>query len=145
MMEAQKPFQILVVDDEPPICELLTRVAKDIFPEASFVNTRSPQETLDNIDARLYAPPQLILLDIDLGSSISGLDLIPELISRLQGQTPIIILSNLSEDSKIHKAYERGAVAYTEKPYDLQGWQAYVTRLRSYWHGTSLLPTTAKP
>jgi CheY-like chemotaxis protein len=144
-MQENKPFQILVVDDEPPICELLERVASKLFPEASFINARSAQETIDHLDQQAGTPPQLILLDIDLGSPISGLDLIPELHARLKGRTPIIMLTSTNELPIVQQAYKKGAVAYTRKPDDLEGWRDYVARLRSYWHDTTLLPTIDRP
>ncbi|GAB3052327.1 response regulator [Spirosoma pulveris] len=144
-MQDVKPFTILVVDDEPPICELLERIADPIFPEACFVNTRSAQETLDYLDKLPATAPQLILLDIDLGSSVDGLALIPELQNRLKGRAPIIMFSSSSEPPAVKQAYEKGAVAYTQKPDNLAGWKSYVASLRSYWHDTTILPTTAQP
>ncbi|GAB4020205.1 response regulator [Spirosoma migulaei] len=140
-----KPFTILVVDDEPPICELLARLANQLFPEASFVNARSAQETLSYLDKHYEEPPQLILLDIDLGHSINGLDLIPQLNDHLKGRVPIVMLTSTLEPPVVKQAYEKGAVAYTHKPDQLQQWKNYVSSLRSYWHDTTLLPTTAQP
>jgi len=142
-MQENKPFDILVVDDEPPICDLLSRTASKIFPEASFINMRTAQETLAYLDQRLDNPPQLILLDIDLGASINGLDLIPELATRLERQTPIIMLTSHNQPPAVHQAYEKGAVAFTQKPDDLEGWRTYVSSLRSYWYDTTILPTTS--
>lgn len=144
-MQLNKPFEILVVDDEPPICDLLTRIASQVFPEASFVNVRSAQETLSYLDRQLNTPPQLILLDINLGQSIDGLALIPQLNDRLKGRAPIVMLTASFEPPVVKQAYEHGAVAYTQKPEDLQGWRHYVANLRSYWHDTTTLPTTAEP
>ena len=140
-----KPFEILVVDDEPPICELLEQVARRLFPEASFSNARSAQETLDYLATRAATPPQLILLDIDLGASTNGVELIPHLKDHLQGRAPIVMLTSSAEQPLVKQAYEQGAVAYTQKPDDLAGWRTYVAMLRSYWHDTTILPTTAEP
>ncbi|GAB3957437.1 hypothetical protein GCM10028805_50130 [Spirosoma harenae] len=134
-------FSILVVDDEPPIHDLMVRVAEKVFPQARFTNTRSVQETLAYLDAQADQPPQLILLDIDLRESANGLSLLPELRSRFKGRVPIIILSYLDENDKIEQAYEQGAVAYTQKPDDLESWHEYVLMLRRYWHDSARLPT----
>ena len=144
-MPEVKQFEILVVDDEPPICELLERVAKELFPEAAFVNARSAQETLDYLDKQAAKPPQLVLLDIDLGTAINGLDLLPQLNNQLKGKAPIVMLTSSSESPVVKQAYEKGAVAFTQKPEDLQGWRNYVANLRAYWYGTALLPTTVQP
>ncbi len=138
-------FDILVVDDEPPISDILTRIGKKVFPEANFIGTRSTQETITYLDTHTSRPPQLILLDIDLNQAKNGLDLLPDLWERFQGSVPIIMLSMLTEQSKVTQAYEKGAVAYTQKPEDMPGWQNYIIALRDYWHRSARLPTIDPP
>ncbi|WP_198174925.1 response regulator [Spirosoma arboris] len=116
-------------------------MAQTLFPEASFINTTSAKETIDHLDKREYDLPQLILLDVDLKQSVGGLDLLPQLIERFKGHVPIIIFSGIGDELTVHQAYERGAVAYTKKPSDLQGWKNYVAAMRDYWYGTTRLPT----
>ncbi|GAB4049057.1 response regulator [Spirosoma litoris] len=138
--QSSQYFAILVVDDEPPIYELLVRASEKEFPEARFTNTRSVQETITYLDKQSDQSPQLILLDIDLRESADGLSLLPELWARFKGRVPIIMLSYLDEEDKIEQAYELGAVAYTQKPEDMQGWHEYVTMLRRYWRDSARLP-----
>jgi CheY-like chemotaxis protein len=135
-----QPFDILVVDDEPPIYEILVRAAGKIFPQAKFTNTRTVQETLSYLNAQTAQPPQLILLDIDLREQTDGLALLPELRRRFNGRIPIIMLSYLDEETKINQAYEKGAVAYTQKPENMEGWREYVLMLRDYWYQVARLP-----
>ncbi|GAB4038208.1 response regulator [Spirosoma gilvum] len=75
--QATLSFDILVVDDEPPISELLTRIAQHEFPQAKIIPTHSIQQTLEYLQTRLDHPPQLILLDIDLRYAQDGLSLLP--------------------------------------------------------------------
>lgn len=140
-MHPDRPFEILVVDDEPPIYEMLTLIARKVFPEATFSSASSAQETLLKIDESMARLPQLVLLDIDLRQSVSGLDLLPELKNKLRGQVPIIIFSASGDPSTVQQSYTQGAVAYTKKPDDLQGWRDYLTSLRGYWYDTTRLPT----
>ncbi len=42
----------------------------------------------------------------------------------------------------ISRAYEVGAVAYTQKPDSLTGWVNYVQLLRDYWFSMAILPPT---
>lgn len=134
------PFEILVVDDEPPIFDLLVRVSKTLFPEATFTNTRSAQETLDYLQRASGQLPQLVLLDIDLKQDVDGLGLLPDLQARLKGQIPIIMLSIQGDEQMVQAAYDRGAVAYTRKPEELDGWKNYVSVMRSYWYQAIRLP-----
>ncbi|GAB4038206.1 hypothetical protein GCM10028809_55650 [Spirosoma gilvum] len=55
------------------------------------------------------------------------------------------MLSVSGEETKIKQAYDQGAVAYTRKPEDLQGWHTYVTMLRQYWYQSVSLPTMDHP
>ncbi|QJD79496.1 response regulator [Spirosoma rhododendri] len=140
-MEQEYPFVILVIDDEPPISDVLTHVAKDSFPEAVFINVRSAGETMDYLDQHPNNLPQLVLLDIDLHQYPNGLDLLPELHARFRGLVPIVMLTVSQEQDAIRKAIVSGAVAFTRKPDDLAGWKAYATMLRQYWYQTARVPT----
>jgi CheY-like chemotaxis protein len=144
-MQPEPNFSVLVVDDEPPICDLLARIAQKQFPEATFINTRSAKETVDYLEQAGERVPNLILLDIDLKQAQGGLDLLPALRSRFEGRVPVIMLSVVDEVATIQQAYESGAVAYTHKPQDVQGWQQYVELLKSYWHKVVRLPTLDPP
>lgn len=142
-MEQNSSIHILVVDDEPPIFDLLQRLGHQLFPEAQFISTRSGQECLDYLANPASVSPQLILLDIDLHQSINGLELLPQLRSLLKGQAPIIILTVSDSNPDIQQAYDAGAVAYTRKPETLEDWKFYISMLKEYWYRTSMLPGLA--
>ncbi len=139
-MQQEYPFVVLVIDDEPPISEILARVAKTAFPEATFVNARSAQETMDYINNEAEPLPKLILLDVDLHQYPNGLDLLPKLHECLKGKVPIIMLTVSNDTENVRRATAEGAVAFTRKPSDLDGWKAYVTMLRQYWYETARVP-----
>lgn len=139
-MEQEYPFVILVVDDEPPICEIMTRVAKPLFPEATFINMRSAQETMNHLNKEGEPCPQLVLLDVDLHQYPNGLDFLPKLHERLKGKVPIIMLTVSNDTDDVCRAVAEGAVAFTRKPTDLDGWKAYVVMLRKYWYETARVP-----
>ncbi|UFH57625.1 response regulator [Spirosoma sp. KNUC1025] len=145
LQQATPTFDILVVDDEPPVSDLLKRIAQKEFPEANFISMQSAQQTLDYLQTRPDRPPQLILLDIDLHQAKDGLSFLPELRAHLKGAVPIIMLSVVDNKAKIEQAYDQGAVAYTQKPEDLLGWHTYVGMLRRYWHQLVDLPTREHP
>lgn len=144
-MQQTQTFEILVVDDEPPIYDLLVRIGKQAFPEATFVNTRGPRETIDYLDQHLTESPQLILLDIDLKQATDGLDLLPQLANRFKGQVPIVMFSASDSKLDVQRAYQNGAIAYTQKPDELSAWKNYVATLKTYWYDTTLLPPSVSP
>ncbi|GAB3566549.1 hypothetical protein GCM10027578_15640 [Spirosoma luteolum] len=138
-MDQDSPL-VLVVDDEPPIIELLQRVGREHFPEARFISANSPQEALTYLDTPNHELPHLILLDIDLHSSVDGLELLPTIRSKTQGLTPVVMFTMSDKKPDVARAYAAGAVAYTRKPEALKEWVTYVTLLRDYWFRISILP-----
>jgi CheY-like chemotaxis protein len=139
-MQQDRSILILVVDDEPPIIDLLQRLGQDIFPQAQFVSTDSPQQTLDYLADTDNKQPQLILLDVDLHNSLNGIDLIPQIRNQLREPAPIVMFSVSDAQPDIERSYEAGAVAYTRKPENLEEWKRYVNVLKTYWYTTSRLP-----
>jgi len=143
-MKFKSPFTILVVDDETPIYELLVHVAEKQFPEAQFVNAHSIEEASEYLNNHLNKWPNLVLLDIDLRQTLTGLDFLPQLRHILDKKVPIVILAALAEEPNVKRAYENGAAAYTRKPDDLQGWHDYIARLKAYWYHTNSTPLLLK-
>lgn len=139
-MQQEYPFTVLVVDDEPPIGDIIARMARDSFPEATFINMRSASETMAYLDQQKSSLPQLVLLDVDLHQYPNGLDLLPRLHDRFKALVPIVMLTVSNEQADIQKAVADGAVAFTRKPDDLEGWRNYVAMLRQYWYQTARVP-----
>lgn len=143
-MPQEQPFEILVVDDDTTIFDLLSRIGEQQFPQATFSSITTPQETITYLENHSPKRPQLVLLDIDFQHSIDGLALLPRLYSWFKGQVPIIMFSATTEEPLVKQAYDAGAVAFTRKPDDLQGWKDYVISLKKYWYETTLLPPPAE-
>ncbi|WP_420146479.1 response regulator [Spirosoma sp.] len=141
-MSAKASLQILVIDDEPPVTDLLQRLGKQVFPEATFISVDSPQQALNYLQDKQKPQPQLILLDIDLHQAINGIELLPQIRQVLQTVVPIVMFTVSDAQPDVDQAYAVGATAYTKKPDDLEGWRHYVEVLRSYWFRTHFLPGT---
>lgn len=139
-MQHDPSLLIMVIDDEPPVIDLLKRVGGQIFPEAEFISTDSPQQTLDYLANEPGKHPQMILLDIDLHHSLNGIELIPSIRKLMKTRVPVIMFTISDAEPDIRDAYNAGAVAYTRKPESLAGWQDYVSVLKEYWYKTNLLP-----
>lgn len=138
-----KPILILLVDDEPPIIDMLQRVGHQHFPQATFISCNTPQETLDYIDDSANPRPQLILLDIDLHAPINGFDLLTQIQQHPHAKgIPVVMFTVSAAEPDISRAYEVGAVAYTQKPDSLTSWVNYVQLLRDYWFSMAILPRT---
>ncbi|MCQ3930516.1 MAG: DNA-binding response regulator [Chloroflexi bacterium] len=112
-------MKILVVDDEPQIRKLLKTGLGGYGYEV--VTAANGQEAL--ILAAQQAP-QLIILDISLGSPPDGIEVCRSL--REWSKTPIIMLSVRNEDKAKVTALDAGADDYLTKPFSLEELRARI-------------------
>ena len=106
--------KILIIEDD----EFLSGMYITKFTKEGFKVIFS-EDGEDGIKKAKQEKPDLILLDILL-PSMNGFDVLKRL--KEDGSTaiiPVIILTNLSQDSDIKKGYELGAVDYLVKVYNI--------------------------
>lgn len=133
------PIPILVIDDQPHIVDLLSRAAKNIFPQAQFIALPSFEQAVAYLRELKEPFPRLVLLDIDLQSAQSGFDFLALFRQHPKVRlVPVIVLS--VDRSQSEQAYDRGANAFTHKPESLAGWQLYVQQLQNFWFKVATLP-----
>lgn len=101
---------ILVIDDDPHVCELLCDIFSDYgyAPSSAHSGAQALQALQDN---PAFA---LILLDLILPDG-NGLELLPRL--KALSNAPIIMLSGLDGESDIVVGLEMGADDYIAKPF----------------------------
>jgi two-component system KDP operon response regulator KdpE len=114
-----KGKRILVVDDEVPIQRILRRNLTMSGYEV--LVTDNGKQAVEM--ARLHQP-DLILLDICMPGELDGLDVCVQVRDFMQ--TPIIILSAVSEEKQKIKALDLGADDYLTKPFSNDELQARV-------------------
>ncbi|MEZ6138507.1 MAG: response regulator [Pirellulaceae bacterium] len=108
-----KPFHLLIVDDEPNIRSGLAKgLAKvvDKIETASSVN-----EALDKFDAGDF---QLVIADVRMPGDRNGLDLITLVKQRKPETTTIVITAHGTMETAVD-AMRRGAFDFISKPVDL--------------------------
>ncbi|MBK8504855.1 MAG: response regulator transcription factor [Saprospiraceae bacterium] len=105
-------IRVLVVEDEPLIAEDIRETLDNIDFEVSGVAYDS--------DVALYElssnTPDIVLLDINLGSDIDGID-IAEIINR-KYQIPFIYLTSYADRSTVDRAKHTRPMGYIVKPFD---------------------------
>lgn len=105
-----KPL-IYTIDDDPSMNSLMdlrfTRFGCDI---RTFTTPDPLYKALEG------KRPKLLLVDLNLGEGISGFDIIEEVRDKLKLDFPIIVVSSMSESSKVAHALELGATDYVVKP-----------------------------
>jgi two-component system, OmpR family, KDP operon response regulator KdpE len=111
--------RILVVDDEIPIQRILRRNLT--MSSYDVLVADNGEQALEMV--RLHEP-DLILLDLCLPGEISGLDVCRQV--RKWTQTPIIVLSAVTEEKQKVEALDLGADDYLTKPFSNDELQARV-------------------
>ena len=108
-----KKHSILVIDDEPDLCELIEfQLQKEGFRTSSLSN---PLEAIGH--ARDFQP-DLIILDVMM-PELDGLRLCSMLkVDSKLKDTPILFLTARSDADERVKGFERGADDYLTKPFD---------------------------
>ena len=103
---------ILVVDDEPEICELVTyNLAREGY------RVLSEREGESGLDRVFKSPPDLLILDLLL-PKLSGLEVLQAIRSEPRTRSlPVLILTARGTEMDKLVGFERGADDYLTKPF----------------------------
>jgi DNA-binding response OmpR family regulator len=123
--------RVLVVDDEPDVLELLM-VAMTSLRRYEVVLAESAATALREIAAS-RSPFDVFLLDIQM-PTMGGVELLGE-IRRMPryAQTPVIMLTAMSDRDYVDAAFRHGAHDYVTKPFDYDD----LLRRIDFVHGTA--------
>lgn len=112
--------RILIVDDEPPIREILRTLLHESY---ECVEAYSAEEALTLLQAEDF---DLVLSDIKM-SGIGGLEMVPQVLL-LAPDTVVIMISGEQAIENAIAALQVGAFDYITKPFDLQRVETAVRR-----------------
>lgn len=105
------PPRLLVVDDEP--------VVRDLVRETLAFGTFQLSFATDGADALEQASrdrPALVLLDLDLGGALDGLEVCRRLERPPRGPQVILLTGNIQHGTR-EACLDAGAAAYVTKPF----------------------------
>ena len=105
-------MKILIVDDEPDLCDLLRRHFEERF-EGEVVTANTPSEALRLLKE---LQPDGMLLDINLRARLTGFDVL-ERAAEISPATKIIMVTGATDFESVEKALVLGAVDYITKPF----------------------------
>ena len=126
-------FQILVVEDDPPIRNLIATTLKT--HEYKYLLAKNGEEAI--LQASSYAPDVVFL---DLGfPDIDGIEIIKRI--REWSNMPIIVISARSEDEDKIEALDAGADDYLTKPFSVE---ELLARLRVMQRRIALLKSDSE-
>lgn len=122
-------MRVLVVDDEPMVCEVVTRyLERDGYAVTAAADGAA---ALELAEQRTF---DLVVLDLML-PAVTGLDVLAEL--RRRGDTPVIVLTARSDEGDRVLGLESGADDYVVKPFSPRELTA---RVRSVLRRTTTPP-----
>jgi DNA-binding response OmpR family regulator len=103
---------LLVVDDEVDLCRMLAEHFEKHF-DTEVLTATTPGEALRLLEKW---QPTGMLLDIQLRSKISGLDILARL-KEISPATKVIMVTSVNDFASVEKALELGALDYITKPF----------------------------
>jgi DNA-binding response OmpR family regulator len=122
-------LEILLVDDDQPLREMLTR---SFEREGHRVTAVADGESA--LDAAAERPYDIVLLDVALGAGPTGHDVARMLRSR-RDVVPIIMLTALDSEADAVQGLEAGADDYVTKPFGLAELRSRIRAVLRRAHG----------
>jgi DNA-binding NarL/FixJ family response regulator len=101
----------LIVDDHPLFCEALAMTLGSALGVREVATAASLAEGIARLEGG--APPDVVLLDLKL-PDVDGLDGLVRL-KRSAGETPVVVVSSLTDDRLIASALRAGAAGFVPK------------------------------
>lgn len=112
--------KILIVDDDPPICQLISRfLSYNNYQIASAANAKLARQFFQKLH------PDLVILDVNLPDE-SGFNLCKEI---RQTGTLVLMLTCMTDTNYILEGFEQGADDYLTKPFNLEILKAKIAAL----------------
>ena len=111
---AQRRFHILVVDDQPDMLALITRVLET--EQYTVSKATSGPEALQKINAQM---PDLVVLDYKM-AGMDGLAVTKALRAKPQTQPlPVLMLTVMTDEPSTRAGFEAGVTDYVTKPFSI--------------------------
>jgi CheY-like chemotaxis protein len=144
MLQRNRPFEILLVEDSPSDTDLTIEAlqAGDIPSNLSHVEDGvEAMEFLCRKNSYAEAPrPDLILLDLNLPRK-DGREVLAELKSDPDLRTiPVVVLTTSNDDRDISQAYQLQANCYIAKPVDFGQFVNVLRAIEHFWLEIAALP-----
>lgn len=108
----EKKRKILVVDDEPAVTYTISAYLNRIGPDYEMIRAFDKNKALEIIESQ---QPEVVLLDIDLGGTNSGLVVLETINKKYKGKIKPIVITGHAKDCR-EQIEEMGCFAFFEKP-----------------------------
>jgi DNA-binding response OmpR family regulator len=108
-------MKLLIVDDEPELCEMIQLHLRERF-DCEILTATTPGKALELLESEL---PEGMLLDIQLKSRLNGFDVLARC-REISPATKVIMVTSVNDFAAVEKALELGAVDYVTKPFTVE-------------------------
>lgn len=106
-------MRVLIVEDSDSIVQMI----KALMSARGF-EVRSASSGARGLEEAFTWRPHVVLLDINLPGAYDGLEVCRRLRADAQTrETPVFIISAMTDEDVKHRAHEAGATAYYDKPF----------------------------
>lgn len=147
MVKANRPFNILLIEDNPGD----VRLTQEAFKEGK--KKVNLEVVMDGVEAIKYLRkqeqyaevpiPDLILLDLNL-PKWDGREVLKEIKTDKElKRIPVVVLTTSNAEQDIIKSYDLHANCYINKPVDFDNFFEIIQKIEDFWLITSILPTMA--
>ncbi|MFA6400966.1 MAG: response regulator transcription factor [Salinivirgaceae bacterium] len=127
-------IKILVVDDEPDLCQILKFNLEDKGYE---IDVAYSAEQALNLNLDVY---NLLLLDVMM-NGISGFELLTIIRNEKKMNVPVIFITAMGSENNVIEGFNLGADDYIKKPFSLKEVFLRVNAvLERYKYSTSIIP-----
>ena len=138
--DCRRPVELFLVEDNPGDVALLREGLNEFACNYRMQLAVDGEEAVRLLQKTGDAPPDLILLDLNLPKK-SGHQVLAELKSNPKlRRIPILVLTSSRAPKDVIAAYDLGANSYLPKPRSFAETLSLVETLRDYWMRLVLLP-----
>lgn len=143
-----KPFQILLLEDEPADAHLVRISLKEARVHCQLHHLLDGREGMDFLHRKppyQEAPrPDLILLDLNM-PRMNGREFLAAVkAEEALCDIPVVVLTTSEVERDVEASYKHGASGYITKPVDIQQFAAAIAQLSDYWFVLTRLPRDNK-
>lgn len=128
---------VILVEDSKPDAELVKTIIQDLSMDIEVMWFKNGMECIDYLNTGNFKISNirkiLILMDLNM-PRLNGLELL-DLLSQneIYKKIPKIIYTTSNSAQDINRAYEKGALSYIIKPFDLDETIMKIHSLIKYW------------
>ncbi|GAB4260033.1 MAG: response regulator [Methylomicrobium sp.] len=145
LIENSRPFDILLVEDEPADANLVRAAFKQNKVLCHLYHVPDGVEAMAFLnrqgDAYADAPrPDLILLDLNM-PRMNGREFLTAIKADEElAIIPIVVLTTSDVERDVKTAYRLGAASFITKPVDMMQFIEAIKQLDNYWFALTRLP-----